>query len=278
MLKVFFATVLALLISTAMPVAAQQEESQARWFDIEVIVFERLKNNAHLEHWSVPDDLAYPANNLFFPSESNKLSQDSIVELDFNGPLAASLKKLNRSSAYRVLKAKRWRQGLLPHKQAPFIIFKGGDSVEGHTELQGSLQFSVERYLHMTTNLWFTQFGSAQDSANTMPLTTTPEQQDPLIESAPSWLLPALPEEKIADTILDDTIASISSDNDNDNAYEEEQFDVELQTPIRRIVTLRQTRRLRSTETHYIDHPLMGILVHILPVKAVEESDDNDIL
>jgi hypothetical protein len=35
---------------------------------------------------------------------------------------------------------------------------------------------------------------------------------------------------------------------------------------------LRQSRRMRSGETHYLDHPRFGLLVHVKPHQLTEES------
>jgi hypothetical protein len=287
-----------LLLSISLPSLAQSDE---RWFSIQVIVFERLKNNAHLEHWPVPQNLAFPQPRLFFPSDSNALSASGIQEMEFSGPLSEALQKLNRSSAYRVLTAKQWQQSLLPKKQAPHLVFKGGQQVAGRYELEGSLQFSVERYLHLNANLWFTEFaadGEVSDSyvapANLQLDTGTfgnEETSEPESETvAPAWTLPALPEPPLV-SLLDQTDEmpanndelsdAAASDLAEENLAEHEatetiSTDIIPAWPIERIVTLQQQRRLRSTETHYIDHPLLGMLVHILPVETAPASNSED--
>jgi hypothetical protein len=40
--------------------------------------------------------------------------------------------------------------------------------------------------------------------------------------------------------------------------------------PYRHAVLLQQTRRMRSNEVHYIDHPLLGLIVKFTPVTAEE--------
>ena len=46
------------------------------------------------------------------------------------------------------------------------------------------------------------------------------------------------------------------------------------QDSVIRVVTLRQTRRMRSMETHYIDHPSIGILIRIEPVPDADNGED----
>ena len=53
----------------------------------------------------------------------------------------------------------------------------------------------------------------------------------------------------------------------------EEQTELEPELPLspwRHAVVLSQERRMRSTEVHYIDHPLLGAVVKISPVTEEE--------
>ena len=45
-----------------------------------------------------------------------------------------------------------------------------------------------------------------------------------------------------------------------------------LSNPIQRIVKLNQERTMRSNEIHYIDHPVMGLIIKIIPVEANAEK------
>jgi hypothetical protein len=48
--------------------------------------------------------------------------------------------------------------------------------------------------------------------------------------------------------------------------------DTSLANPIQRIVKLNQERTMRSTEVHYIDHPLLGLIIKIVPVETHNEK------
>jgi hypothetical protein len=48
--------------------------------------------------------------------------------------------------------------------------------------------------------------------------------------------------------------------------------DVDTSNPIQRIVKLNQERTMRSNEVHYIDHPVMGLIIKITPVEANTEK------
>lgn len=252
-----------------------------RWFSIEVIVFERLKNNAHLEHWPVPKHLGFPQPRLFFPSDTDASSAANIREIEFNGPLKPALQKLQRSNAYKVLAARHWQQSLLPKAHAPHLVFKGGQANKGRYELEGSLQFSVERYLHLKANLWFTEFAKDGEVADTYVATTAQKQSDYDDEERPTWSLPPLPKPPLvmlpdSDTAVPDQNTEVASLADilQDNGPTLDGIDNSL--AIERIITLKQQRRLRSTEIHYIDHPRYGMLVHILPLDMPNDNNAED--
>ncbi len=40
--------------------------------------------------------------------------------------------------------------------------------------------------------------------------------------------------------------------------------------PFRHAVPMRQSRRMRSNEVHYLDHPLLGVVIKFTPVTADE--------
>ena len=47
----------------------------------------------------------------------------------------------------------------------------------------------------------------------------------------------------------------------------------ENQYSVERTVVLRQHRRMRSNELHYIDHPLFGLLVRITPYETAKPEE-----
>lgn len=53
------------------------------------------------------------------------------------------------------------------------------------------------------------------------------------------------------------------------------QADLNSDQPVRRIVEVNMDRRLRSGEIHYIDHPLMGMIVRLLPIPEPEPTPED---
>ena len=111
------------------------------------------------------------------------------------------------------------------------ILINGGKTFNGHQELEGSIDLSVAQYLKLQTNLWLTQFSAANN----------------INDLGDSW--PELP-----------SIPGTEPSVDQPTDY-----------LIKRIVKISQQRSMRSQEVHYIDHPLLGIIIKIIPYDAVNQ-------
>lgn len=164
------------------------------------------------------------------------------------------LGRLSRQADIRTLFHAAWRQPINERDKAESLLIVGGNQFDQHHELEGSISLGLERYLHIKTDLWLSTFVSK------------------LGRDSNPW--PILPPKPITSGITTDKAASDpfvhsfsqqpvhSNSNRFNNPFttlSENYFDVE------RTVVLRQDRRMRSNELHYIDHPLMGLLIKITP-------------
>lgn len=180
------------------------------------------------EHWPNDIKLAYPENVLRLKGDGSASEEFSL--------LAANERLLNPHAAtvskggYSLLYHQAWRQMIYGRKTN--IAISGGKTFNGHQELEGSISLSVGQYLRIQSNLWLTQFVPASTQLTAQNLTQTwPE-------------LPALPD---------------TANNEGEKSPD---------YLIKRIVKLNQERSMRSNEIHYIDHPLLGIIVKIIPVET----------
>ena len=179
------------------------------------------------EHWPTNIKLAYPEDLLSLKSETSAYEEFSL--------LAANERLLNphagtvSKGGYTLLYHQAWRQMIYARKT--HIAISGGKTFNSHQELEGSIALSVGQYLRIQSNLWLSQFVPVGTNLTDSNLTQTwPE-------------LPPLP---------------------NTGNSEVEKSEGYL---IKRIVKLNQERSMRSNEIHYIDHPLLGIIVKIVPVE-----------
>ena len=181
-------------------------------------------------------------------------------ELEFQGKAAY----MARTGRYKTLFHQSWLQTVATKEKAiPIIVDHSGDD-ESWPLLQGSVTLYLSRYLHLETNLWLNTPGSYLPAQWRMPAAPLGPKsliiiQPPVEES--SYDNPLLPIDTQALTAITELTATEELD-----LMEPQQ----LLSPWRHAVVLRQERRMRSTEVHYIDHPLLGVVVKISPVTEEE--------
>lgn len=208
----------------------------------------------------------------FLPRENRRLNDDAT--------------RIARHHAMRVLFHQAWRQPVYPVERAPGIILRGGDKFNQHSELEGSLTFSLSRYLHIHTNLWLTQFEAnvGQEVAAWpnlplrprpgMPLDTGSDAQTDaddlaaIADNKKSWGVDISAGGNLGNglTLRDDNelILGSSGEGSGLNTY---QSIANQPYVIKHIVAVEQKRRMRSAELHYLDHPRLGVLVRIDPYR-----------
>jgi len=186
------------------------------------------------EHWPSNIKLAYPDNLINLTADANSSEEFSIL-----APHARTLNlqanTLSKGS-YSLLYHQAWRQMIYGRKTN--IAISGGKKFNGHQELEGSIALSVGQFLRVQTNLWLTQFVPTGSTLAHPNLTQT-------------W--PELPFRPNTST----------SEGEKSQDY-----------LIKRIVKLNQERSMRSSEIHYIDHPLLGIIVKIVPVEILNTKSN----
>jgi hypothetical protein len=177
-------------------------------------------------------------------------------------------KRLSRQGDIKTLFHGAWRQPIAERELAESILIQGGDQYDNHFELEGSVSIGLERYLHIKTDLWLSSFVSNAGQ---------PQNLWPVLPPRPiSSHLAGLKQQ--SDPFQDSNSYSFSaSNNPIDDPFSELAAN---QYRVDRTVALQQDRRMRSQELHYIDHPLIGLLVKITPYEfpliETVEPDIND--
>jgi len=319
---------LALILPSTATLAANKNEQETPWYQVEVIIFANLEQvGLASETWPDTSKLKYrqiitlrhpddtylnPTTNKAFRQSTSKTDQLP----DFNAAdgnnmpvpyellpasqlqLSSITKKLQRSRSYQPLLHIAWRQPTVgPKSSTPVYIFDGiekpaisdissqqavmqtpsagdgrfssvavgsfpydssqygrlfpatpGDTLVGASfqKLSGTLKLSVSRYLHLEVDL--------------------------------NYRVQVLKEE----TIIVEPEASIPnlgfSNPGNQLSVGQISGQQEPQTYIQRRQALQnfhiyETRRLRSKETHYYDHPLYGIIARVVPYELPKKEE-----
>ncbi|WP_370978503.1 CsiV family protein [Agaribacterium sp. ZY112] len=320
----FHTTLISAVIASSISALTQAQDNQHEGlYQVEMIVFERIQSNTD-EQWPNNLVLHYPLNTEVLITDdikqrpSDELEQTALTQetstnnepVDTNNTdapykvLEKELRQLNKEAAklnrgsYKVLFHEAWRQPVTDKQSSNAVLITGGAMFDGHYELEGHIEISVHRYLHLETDLWRSDFSLNYGQEHTY------------------WpSLPTRPIRKVAHTELDSTdtnneasykninLESLSINstlNDINKPAENDPFqlnDLELSSGSRsangkqlhtlesmsespyvlnNIITLRQKRRMRSAETHYIDHPRLGMLIHITPYELFSERDQTE--
>jgi hypothetical protein len=280
--RVIKASIISLIVAaTAITLPAQAANTEIPWYEVEVIIFaNQQKHAADTETW--PEnvatagydhvlDLALPGSSPLKPNlppinaqaaETNMPGDDGdvygngayvLLDRDFF-QLNSIAKKIDSSSKYDVVLHLAWRQPTFDEdKSMPVFVFNGmlkrdptpepvsNPGSQGYDFyvngletgpqyywLSGTLKLSVSRYLHLESDLH-------------MKLRTT--RQEVIEESPP-------PETGGFGSFF---------------GMAKEPTPIMIERPVLQDYRLFETRRMRSKEIHYFDHPMMGIVVKVTP-------------
>lgn len=205
-------------------------QNAGRWYQVEVLIFKRntdgSETTAPQEAWPTTIALEYPEKYRFI---KNALPRSRHQLGGYNYAL-------RKNEQFEVLFHKAWNQQMWGEKRSTPLIIQAGERHGDHWELEGSINIHIGRFLHLTTNLWLSEFIYGEtDNSNDK-----------------NW--PALP-------VLGSTNTSSDSEEIANSPFSNNQIQVS------RIVKFTERRSMRSKETHYLDHPEMGIMVRMLPLK-----------
>ncbi|MGS2716778.1 CsiV family protein [Eionea flava] len=219
---------IAILSISSTKVTAQ---NAGRWYQVEVLIFKRntLDSGTHAQQeiWPTTIALEYPDKYRFI---QNALPRSTHQLGGYNYTL-------RKSEQFEVLFHKAWNQQMWGENRSTPLIIQAGERHGEHWELEGSINIHIGRFLHFTTNLWLSEFIYG----------------DTLNNEYSDW--PVLP------LLGKPNVPSSSNKEISNTPFSASQVQVS------RIVKFTERRSMRSKETHYLDHPEMGIMVRMLPIK-----------
>ena len=212
--------------------------------------------------------------------------------------------RLARDDGYEVLWHEAWLQPLTGEADAiPLLLDRSGDpDREPWPRLQGSVRLYLSRYLHLETTLWLNTGGSYlpegwQAGAPPLAPASLALEPAPLPRRDPAEALlagePRRPDARLAagaeaiTQVSAEERAEVSAEVSAEGSPEADALEEEPGAgkqrlpqdpnaaagwPWRHSIVLEAERRMRSGETHYLDHPLFGVVVRLEPL-APEELD-----
>jgi hypothetical protein len=258
-----------------------QTKTHEGWYQVEMIVVAR-KDDAGQEHWPNNIKLRYPAkwielkdpnaedinttddNNASSVSTAVDLTKEAFYLLPANErQLNMQAQKLQRSPKFEVLFHNAWRQIITNKKASTAILIHGGQTFGQHQALEGSIRLSVATYLQLQTNLWFAQYDLNVGQEIT--------QAWPEIPLRPNYTATAVHNFSFDSDVEAELEEALASENTQwgSNNFSESAATTEIDSFItRKIILLQEEREMRSSEVHYIDHPVLNVIIQITPYSA----------
>jgi hypothetical protein len=139
--------------------------------------------------------------------------------------LSGQANRLTRRQGVRVLMHERWLQPVPERHESQPILVQRGIRLDKLYQLEGTIDVTIGRFLHLHANLWRHTPGLGMELLD-LPVESIDGGPEPL----QMWMLNA-----------------------------------------QRYVALNESRRMRSGELHYLDHPHFGVLVRIDPVALPQD-------
>lgn len=296
-------TALLATLLTLLPAAAHaQDDQRARLFNIEIIVFaDQHPDRTSAELWRNDLSLRYPPELIELVPAADfdavaDSAQGSLLVNELSDPeMTAAYRKLRASRWMRPMFAGSWQQALQPTETAPNLLVTGGKRYGRYHELSGSIKVSLDRYLHIRSDLWRSEF-QPRDAVQDM--TTWPRMPLPFESSAAddenvpqfnpavlrsgdwfdqdrygrfsrteminaAWLPGGQP--YFGNAKLDRESSANTRGKTTASRLRQVSRDFAAPEPwlLQRTVRLQQHRKMRSNELHYLDHPLFGVLIKI---------------
>jgi len=245
------------LLLTFIALSAALNQAQAKapdWYQIEVVIFAQPANPSVTEVWRDTFAPDYSVNPIRLATEDDlvtSINPEAELELDEGAfqslptsqrELTFAAKRIKGSPDLRLLSHLAWRQPVPKGKLAQPILIQTGQQFNDEFELEGTLTIRRGRYLHARTDLFFSRF---EQMKSVKELDWTIFSEDDLEFGQREWN----PSFNEAETAAVQFVRATTAN-------------------------LKQSRRMRSGELHYIDHPLFGMLVQITPYKLPDPAMD----
>lgn len=238
---------LALILFTPMLLAAEE----TRWYQVEVIVFAHNNSDYHnSEHWPIDYSLPLIEGSQALKPAAAKSQRPQPFSLlpAADLQLGGTASRINKASDVELLMHFGWIQpGLEENKATAIHIYDGmleGRRYDHRDEvprLDGTLRLILSRYLHLESDLIW---------------------RDPLGEEEQARMsaLPVLDNGGTLAAQLDgaEEQGAMSAEENPGTATGDAAEESALIT--HHVYRMQQSRRMRSNEIHYLDHPRFGIV------------------
>ena len=226
------------------------EENPENWYLIEYILFEHLNSDRHvLRYEDVKYDLAKREQYYYLTTDTNAASPYQLKTIDKEvSDFTDIISRVSKSRALKVYSKGSWQQAIQRGEKLPPVKITGGQSYDNGNrfQLEGELQIRRERYMHASIDVYLADYA-------TLPYSDLKD-----------WIFEAEATRWPIDSLLKPAALQHSEMS-------------ELGTSLvpNNVIHFKQSRRIKDTEVHYIDHPALGLIVTIKEIEPPFEYGEN---
>lgn len=169
--------------------------------------------------------------------------------------------RIRRSADLHLLSHESWLQPMRGRERSVAMVLDSEERRGAYPVLQGSILLHVSRYLHIETDLWVNIEASGQARGRYL----SPPPPPVPASSAAAWQF------RIDTTGMRFDDAAVEPLATGEQVLSAQQLAASLALPstpwydFAQPVQVTQRRRMRSSEIHFLDHPLVGIIVTVSP-------------
>ncbi|MGO1748739.1 MAG: CsiV family protein [Marinobacter sp.] len=228
----------ALLAATSMVSHAQQASNDL--YRAEFVILERIVDSSAVNERMVNRKVEPPVNTgktLYSVAQGGSVNSSLKLANRNQLHLGNAANRLENSGNYRVLMSAGWYEAFPPNYKGEPLRIELGDwlAQAGQREIEGNITIDRQRYLHVAVHLNHWQ------------------------------------ESKVAAASITEGDAAIT---DNDSAESPgttpttgAELNLQPEVPLELLTWIRETRRMRSEEIHFLDSPTIGVLVFFRKVE-----------
>ncbi|WP_292272867.1 CsiV family protein [Marinobacter sp.] len=228
----------ALLAATSMVSHAQQTSDDL--YRAEFVILERIADPGAVTERMVNRKVEPPVNTgkaLYVVGRGGSVSSSLKLVNRNQLHLGNAANRLENSGKYKVLMSAGWYEAFPPNYKGEPLRIEIGDWLEqaGQREIEGNITIDRQRYLHVAVHLNHWQESKVAASAIT--------EGDSAITQSDS-----------AEAVGTSATASA-------------ELNLQPEVPLELLTWIRETRRMRSEEIHFLDSPTIGVLVFFKKVE-----------
>lgn len=236
---IFLPFILALFLFSPLSYA---EDNPENWYQVEYVLFEHLNSDRHvLRFEDVKYDLVKREQYYYLNPNSNlaspyQLKNIAVEDSDFTDIVS----RISKSRELSILSTGSWQQAIQRGQKLPPLKITGGQSYDNgkRFQLEGELQIRRERYMHASIDVFLADFTTLPYSDLKKWFFEANEKKWPI-----NWLLQPL-------AFQHPTLNKVGNSLVPKN-----------------VIHFQQSRRIKDTEIHYIDHPAVGLMITIKEIE-----------